>query len=356
MNILDFARKIYPLFITKRIEIRNLGNRFNSVLILGENFCSRPESLQTADGECVVIENTFSQEDIRIQTIGKGKLIISLMAVCKEYNKEILPFSIGYAHVIVNGKEYVTNRAVTYEHPLRIESQCEDSSILDIHIETAPVQISPDVLYQNLSKLYREQFKSDISNNDYSKLVELISSHVKTSILSLNNFLKANELFKILIHNYQTNVWPLKRQIILNKKLIHKNIYVKAYYDILHSYASWIGLTSSFQTPPVFPHKYHGIFISEGAKFGSNCTIFQNVTIGSNKIKSSKHFGFPVIGNNVTIGAGASIIGKIHIGNNVRIGAGCSVAEDVSDNETVVSTNPRHILRLHNKISNTIQF
>lgn len=51
----------------------------------------------------------------------------------------------------------------------------------------------------------------------------------------------------------------------------------------------------------------------------------------------------PQIGNNVVIGAGAKIIGKVRIGDNVRIGAGAIVVEDVDDNCTVVSPKTKII-------------
>lgn len=93
------------------------------------------------------------------------------------------------------------------------------------------------------------------------------------------------------------------------------------------------------------PHGLSGIYISKQAKLGKNCTIFQQVTIGINDIQSSKHFGAPIIGNNVYIGAGAKIIGKVKVGNNVNIGANCIVTEDIPNNSTVVMPHPRIIRR-----------
>lgn len=49
----------------------------------------------------------------------------------------------------------------------------------------------------------------------------------------------------------------------------------------------------------------------------------------------------PVIGDNVTIGAGAIILGGVRIGNNVNIGAGAIVVDDVPDNTTVVCEKAR---------------
>ncbi|PTK32888.1 serine acetyltransferase [Staphylococcus hominis] len=81
-----------------------------------------------------------------------------------------------------------------------------------------------------------------------------------------------------------------------------------------------------------FAHSGLGCVIHERAIIGDNCKILQNVTIGGR----SKH-GTPVIGNNVLIGSGATILGGITIGNNVKIGAQALVMEDVQDNQTIVA-------------------
>lgn len=93
------------------------------------------------------------------------------------------------------------------------------------------------------------------------------------------------------------------------------------------------------------PHGLTGIHISVYAKIGTGCTIMHGVTIGSNTFVGSKKSGFPVVGNNVFIGAGAKIIGGITVGDNVRIGANCVVVEDVPSNSVVVMPKPRIISR-----------
>lgn len=101
----------------------------------------------------------------------------------------------------------------------------------------------------------------------------------------------------------------------------------------------------------MFPHDLYGIFISGGTSIGNDCIIFQHVTIGSNTLKDSKGYGAPTIGNNVLIGAGATIIGRINIGNNCRIGANCTVTDNIPENCVVVS--PKPVVLKRNKIKNT---
>ena len=77
---------------------------------------------------------------------------------------------------------------------------------------------------------------------------------------------------------------------------------------------------------------FGAIVISPGAVIGRNCTIRQGVTIGNRKSLDD----IPVIGDNVSIGAGAKILGAIHVGNNARIGANAVVICDVPDGCTAV--------------------
>tara|TARA_A100001011_G_C14318079_1_gene848944 strand:+ start:1546 stop:2109 length:564 start_codon:yes stop_codon:yes gene_type:complete len=76
------------------------------------------------------------------------------------------------------------------------------------------------------------------------------------------------------------------------------------------------------------PHPM-GVIIGANS-IGSNCIIFQGVTIGS------KEIDFPVIrklrptiGNNVVIGAGAKILGGIYIADDTTIGANAVVTRDI---------------------------
>ena len=66
-------------------------------------------------------------------------------------------------------------------------------------------------------------------------------------------------------------------------------------------------------------------------KIGKNCWVNQGVTIGYTNAEDC-----PSIGDDVTIGAGAKVLGACKIGNHVVIGANCVVVKDVPDFCTVV--------------------
>ena len=67
------------------------------------------------------------------------------------------------------------------------------------------------------------------------------------------------------------------------------------------------------------------------AHMGENCSIIAAVTIGMR----NEH-GFPTIGKNVFIGAGARVLGAITLGDNAQIGANAVVIKDVPANATAV--------------------
>jgi len=77
----------------------------------------------------------------------------------------------------------------------------------------------------------------------------------------------------------------------------------------------------------------HSIFITREAVIGNNCTLYGNNTIGF----AGK--GAPKLGDNITLGVGAVVIGDITIGNNVKIGANATVTKSVPAHCTIVGDN-----------------
>ncbi len=77
-----------------------------------------------------------------------------------------------------------------------------------------------------------------------------------------------------------------------------------------------------------------GVVIGETSEIGNRCLLYQGVTLGGTGKESGKRH--PTLEENVVIGAGAKVLGAIHIGTNTRIGAGSVVVKDVEANSTVV--------------------
>lgn len=93
---------------------------------------------------------------------------------------------------------------------------------------------------------------------------------------------------------------------------------------------------------PVFPHGLMGVVINANCKIGEGVTIYQGVII---VVKKHGDPNWPKIGNHVTIGANAIILGGVTIGDHSVIGAGCVVTKDVPPHSVVVSAPNRVFAR-----------
>lgn len=84
-----------------------------------------------------------------------------------------------------------------------------------------------------------------------------------------------------------------------------------------------------------------GLVVNDRSVLGSNVTLRHGTTVGN---KGGGDKACPVIGDNVSIGCGAIIIGGIHVGNGALVGAGSVVIKDVAS-EAVVVGNPAVVLQ-----------
>src|SRR6201992_1543172 len=82
-----------------------------------------------------------------------------------------------------------------------------------------------------------------------------------------------------------------------------------------------------------------GVVIGETAKIGDCVTLYQGVTLGGTGFQRGKRH--PTLGDNVTVGSGAKLLGPIAVGDGAKIGANTVVVEDVPPGATVVG-NPGH--------------
>ena len=83
----------------------------------------------------------------------------------------------------------------------------------------------------------------------------------------------------------------------------------------------------------------HSIVIGETAVVGDNVSMLHSVTLGgTGKEDGDRH---PKIGHGVLIGAGAKVLGNIHVGANSRIAAGSVVLADVPCCKTVAGVPAR---------------
>lgn len=95
--------------------------------------------------------------------------------------------------------------------------------------------------------------------------------------------------------------------------------------------------------PGLFIDHATGVVIGETAVVGEDVTIYHGVTLGGTSLERTKRH--PTIGDRVTIGAGAKLLGPIEVGQDSRIGANAVVVKDVPPNSVVVGVPGQVVAR-----------
>jgi serine O-acetyltransferase len=79
----------------------------------------------------------------------------------------------------------------------------------------------------------------------------------------------------------------------------------------------------------LLPHP-NGVVVHSDVVIGPNCLLFQQVTLGAGPT------GVPKLGGHVDVGAGAKVLGRVHVGDHALIGANAVVMRDVPSGATAV--------------------
>jgi len=86
--------------------------------------------------------------------------------------------------------------------------------------------------------------------------------------------------------------------------------------------------------PRLFIDHGAGVVIGETAVVGSDVTIYHGVTLGGTSLNHGKRH--PTIGDRVTLGAGAKVLGDLVVGSDSRIGANAVLVRSVDEHSVVV--------------------
>ena len=89
-----------------------------------------------------------------------------------------------------------------------------------------------------------------------------------------------------------------------------------------------------------------GVVIGETAEIGDRVTLYQGVTLGGTGFARGKRH--PTLGDDVTVGSGAKLLGPVTVERNAKVGANTVVIEDVPAQTTVVG-NPGHPVRVEGR-------
>lgn len=111
----------------------------------------------------------------------------------------------------------------------------------------------------------------------------------------------------------------------------------------LRHYSVKYGFQIPWQTdigPGLSIGHYGTIIVNPNSRIGTNCNITAGVLLGLNhKLDEHGHslgFEYPIIGNRVSLGNNAKVIGGVNIGDNVVVGVSSVVTKDVKANSVMV--------------------
>jgi serine O-acetyltransferase len=170
-------------------------------------------------------------------------------------------------------------------------------------------------------------------------------------INTINNIIK-NDIYRY----YEKDKLTLKERIFMPPELKmiitfrktryynSKNSILKYYYKYKNTKLNRKYLSQLNYNTEIGKGLYIGhignIYINPKVMLGKNINIAQGVTIGQTNRGEKK--GCPDIGNNVWIGANATIVGKIKIGDDVLIAPNSYVNIDIPSHSIVIG-NPAQI-------------
>ena len=131
---------------------------------------------------------------------------------------------------------------------------------------------------------------------------------------------------------YRIGVW----RMTIDNPWIRKPvsfIYRVLYRLVRNLYGIEIPYTATIGNDVIIEHQ-HSIVVHGLSAIGDGTIIRQGVTIGIKNLDDLD--GVPIIGKRVNIGAGAVILGRIHVGDGATIGANSVVVHDDPAGITVV--------------------
>ena len=133
---------------------------------------------------------------------------------------------------------------------------------------------------------------------------------------------------------------PLLKQILLVFGFFFGRV-VKMLTGIEIHYSADVG-------PGLYLAHMGSMIIAMQTRIGKNASIHQEVTFGGGG-KNNVEAGFPSVGDNVYVGAGAKVIGNVRIGNDVMIGCNAVVIKDIPDHATAVGI-PARVVNLNGSV------
>ena len=180
------------------------------------------------------------------------------------------------------------------------------------------------------------------SKNDYLK-------YLKQDKLALGKNYKSPKLVHDEIWRFEILLRKTEYYVNCKKTFIGK-LYSKVlqflYYKKRLKYNTYIPL--NVFGPGFSIAHFCSIIVNGNAKIGKNCRVQDSVTIGATNGASDA----PVLGDNIFIGSGARIIGKVNIASDIAIGSNAVVVNNFNESGITIGGVPAKKISDNNSHSN----
>lgn len=204
-----------------------------------------------------------------------------------------------------------------------------------------------------LSQLYKQLenffYLDDQDKEDISCVFESVMHKCEINYIQSSNkyFVKKNEFYKDEAFfnpyhsvQYMVFLYYLAHELYLNSKSLL--LCDRVYY--LNKIMNGVDLFYAIELPLHFGAEHPVGAVLGRANYGNAFFFYQCCTVGGAYVNGELFY--PVIGENVSLFANSSVIGKSIIGNNVKIGAGTIVKnQDVPHNCIVFGESPNLIIK-----------
>lgn len=175
--------------------------------------------------------------------------------------------------------------------------------------------------------------KTDLKNYLYADRVSLDCTKRKHPIVTDYVW-----RFEILLRKTE-----YAKNCLSQKSLLGKLIYY--FYELrLRCFSVKLGFSIPVNVfgPGLCIAHYGTIVVNPNCRVGKNCWIYPNSNLGAN---TEGPFDVPTLGDNVFIGPGAKLFGKIIIGNNVSIGANSVVTKSFEQSNITIAGVPAKVIK-----------
>lgn len=203
-----------------------------------------------------------------------------------------------------------------------------------------------ELLYHQLDNFF---FLSKEERKDIAEVMDVVLERCRINFqASDNKYFKSNSERHNPFHSVMNMIFLYYMSNELYKKGKSTELCDKIYY--LNKIMNAVDLFYAITLPERFGAEHPLGSVMGRAQYSDGFFFYQGCTVGGTKDKEG-HIFYPIIGENVHMFAGSSILGRCQIGKNVNIGAGAIVKnQDIPDNCTVFGQSPNLIFKNNNKI------